>query len=50
MSNFDKDLVATNLQKAKDEERMRSARVQIIIKDAIAEAVSEVKEGSSQKC
>jgi hypothetical protein len=48
MSDSVKDRVTADLQKAKEEERMRSARVQQIIKDAFSQAVSEVKQGSSE--
>jgi hypothetical protein len=48
MSDSVKDRVTADLQKAKEEERMRSARVQQIIKDAFSEAASEVKQGSSE--
>ncbi len=43
-----KDRVSADLQKAKEEERMRAERVQQILKDAFSQTVSEVKQGSGE--
>jgi hypothetical protein len=46
MSNSVKDRIATDLRKAKSEGSLRAERVKDIVKAAVSQAMSEVKEGS----
>jgi hypothetical protein len=48
MPNPVKDKITTNLEKAKGEGKIRSEHIREIVKDAVAQTVSELKEGSNE--
>ena len=48
MSNSIKTQITSDLQKAKDEGKLRTERVREIVQSAVAQAASEFKEGSSE--
>lgn len=48
MNNSIKDQVATDLQKAKAEGNVRVERIRDIVKNAVAQAIAEIKEGSGE--
>ena len=48
MSNLVKDKITTNLDKAKSQGKIRAEHIREIVKDAVAQTVAELKEGSSE--
>jgi small-conductance mechanosensitive channel len=48
MANEVKERIAADLQKAKQEGGLRTERIREIVKSAVAQAVSEIKEGSGE--
>lgn len=48
MPNSIKDQITTDLQKAKEQGKVRSERIREIVQAAVAQATSEIKEGSTE--
>ena len=48
MSESIKDQITADLQKAKSEGKMRTDRIQGIVRDAFSQTIAEVKEGSGE--
>ncbi len=48
MSNLVKDKIKINLDKAKSQGKIRSEHIREIVKDAVAQTVAELKEGSNE--
>jgi hypothetical protein len=48
MSNLVKEKIKTNLEKAKSQGSIRSEHIREIVKDAVAQTIAELKEGSGE--
>lgn len=48
MSNLVKEKITTNLDKAKSQGKIRAENIREIVKDAVAQAIAELKEGSNE--